>query len=92
MSIMVRLVMENLPENLPDEDLMEKLEKQRGRGRDDDPVRAIWNSILAGVVFQHTSVESLRRELERNGSGGSPFLARLEPLFKEIDGREGGGG
>ncbi|MGH9341694.1 MAG: transposase, partial [Acidobacteriota bacterium] len=65
-------------ENLPDEDLMEKLEKQRGRGRDDYPVRAIWNSILAGVVFQHGSVESLGRELERNGQlrdlcGFDPF-------------------
>jgi len=27
----------------------------------------VWNSILAGVVFQHQSVESLRRELLRNG-------------------------
>jgi hypothetical protein len=27
----------------------------------------MWNSILAGVVFQHPSIESLRRELARNG-------------------------
>ena len=27
----------------------------------------MWNSILAGVVFQHPSIESLRRELSRNG-------------------------
>jgi len=52
---------------LPDEPLMEKLEKQRGKGRNDYPVRAIWNSILAGIVFQHESAESLRRELSRNG-------------------------
>jgi len=43
------------------------LEKGRGRGRDDYPVRAVWNSILAGVVFQHSGTESLRRELQRNG-------------------------
>ena len=54
-------------ESMPDEDLMLKLESERGKGRDDYPVRAVWNSILAGIVFQHTSVESLRRELKRNG-------------------------
>jgi hypothetical protein len=26
----------------------------------------VWNSILAGVVFQHPSIEALRRELSRN--------------------------
>ena len=52
---------------LPDEPLMRILEEQRGRGTDDYPVRAMWNSILAGIVFQHESVESLRRELQRNG-------------------------
>jgi hypothetical protein len=52
---------------LPDEELMQKLERQRGRGRDDYPVRATWNSLVAGIVFQHESVASLRRELSRNG-------------------------
>ena len=59
----LRLVLESLP----DEELMIKLENRRGKGRDDYPVRAVWNSILAGIVFQHESVESLRRELSRNG-------------------------
>lgn len=59
----LRLVLESLP----DEALMFKLETRRGKGRDDYPVRAIWNSLLAGIVFQHESVESLRRELSRNG-------------------------
>lgn len=27
----------------------------------------MWNSLLAGIVFQHESVEKLRRELARNG-------------------------
>ena len=52
---------------LPDEPLMRFLESHRGRGRNDYPLRAVWNSILAGVVFQHPSIESLRRELSRNG-------------------------
>ncbi len=52
---------------LPDEELMRVLEKKRGKGRNDYPVRAIWNSIIAGVVFQHKTTESLRRDLMRNG-------------------------
>jgi len=52
---------------LPDEELMDKLESLRSKGRNDYPVRAIWNSILAGIVYQHPGIESLRRELMRNG-------------------------
>jgi hypothetical protein len=59
----LRLVLEYIP----DEELMKTLEKNRGKGRDDYPVRAMWNSVLAGIVFQHESVEKLRRELSRNG-------------------------
>ncbi|MBI3893589.1 MAG: DDE transposase, partial [Candidatus Wallbacteria bacterium] len=36
---------------IPDERLMVKLEADRARGRDDYPIRAVWNTILAGVVF-----------------------------------------
>ncbi len=53
-------------EGLPDEGLMRCLERERGHGRDDYPVRAVWNSIIAGIVYQHPSIESLRRELMRN--------------------------
>ena len=53
--------------NLPDENLMRVLEKKRGAGRDDFPVRVMWNSVIAGIVYQHTGVESLIRELLRNG-------------------------
>lgn len=59
----LRLVMEAMP----DEALMQTLETERGRGRNDYPIRAMWNSILAGIVFQHESIEKLRRELARNG-------------------------
>lgn len=52
---------------IPDEGLMQVLEAARGKGRDDYPVRATWNSVLAGVVYQHPNIESLRRELARNG-------------------------
>jgi len=51
---------------LPDEKLVSKLEELRENGRDKYPIRPVWNSIIAGVVFQHVSIESLRRELKRN--------------------------
>lgn len=55
-------------EALPDEDLVAALEQKRGkRGRNTFPVRACFNAVLAGIVFQHPSVESLLRELCRNG-------------------------
>ena len=52
---------------VPDEGLMRNLEVHRDKGRDDYPVGAVWNSLLAGVVYEHSSIESLRRELRRNG-------------------------
>jgi len=52
---------------IPDEELMQALEARRGNGRNEYPVRAVWNSVLAGVVFGHPSVAALRRELRRNG-------------------------
>ena len=52
---------------MPDEALMRRLERERGFGRDDYPVRAMRNGIFAGIVFQHSSAESLLRELKRNG-------------------------
>ncbi len=54
-------------ENLPDERLMQLLELHRRNGRNDYPIRPMWNALIAGIVFQHDSIESLRRELSRNG-------------------------
>ena len=48
-------------ETLPDEKLVRAMELERFRGRDDYPVRAVWNSILAGIVYQHPTIASLRR-------------------------------
>jgi hypothetical protein len=67
-------------ETIPDEELMQDLEKERNGKRDDYPIRAVWNSILGGIVYQHPSIESLRRELMRNGElrevcGFDPVLA-----------------
>lgn len=64
--------------NLPDEELMQLLQKERKNGRNDYPIRVLWNSIIAGIVFQHSSINSLIRELNRNPSlkevcGFEPF-------------------
>ena len=53
-------------DTLPDQELVATLEAARGRGRDDDPVRAMWRALIAGVVFGHRSIASLLRELGRN--------------------------
>ena len=46
---------------------MQQLERRRGLGRDDYPVRGMWNALLAGIIYQHCSTESLLRDLSRNG-------------------------
>ena len=53
-------------ETMPDQKLIHILRTLRTKGRNDHPIEAIWNSILAGIVFEHVSIESLRRELLRN--------------------------
>ena len=53
-------------EYMPDEELMHKLEKERRNGRNDYSVRGMWNAVLAGVIYQHPTIESLLRELNRN--------------------------
>jgi len=54
-------------EALPDESIIRALVGLRAQKRNDYPVQAVWNSLIAGIVFGHGGVESLRRELARNG-------------------------
>ena len=65
---------------LPDEELITTLEKKRNKGINKYPIRAVWNSIIAGVVYEHISIESLRRELKRNAE--SP---QMHKLYKEVE-------
>lgn len=53
-------------ETMPDQKLIQILRTLRTKGRNDHPIEAMWNSILGGIVFEHVSIESLRRELRRN--------------------------
>jgi len=64
---------------LPDERMVSFLEQRRGKGRDDYPIRPMWNAVIAGIVYQHPHAASLLRELRRNGElrqlcGFDPFL------------------
>jgi len=51
---------------LDDEELMRRLERNRGNGRNDYPIRVMWNLIIAMKVFGHRTIASFRRELSRN--------------------------
>lgn len=55
-----------LIENVPDEKIVNKLLEIRGKGRNDYPVVAVWNSILIMPLLECSTVEQLRRELSRN--------------------------
>jgi hypothetical protein len=53
-------------EGLDDESLMLRLEAKRYKGRDDYPVRVMWNLFIAMKIFGHRTISSFRRELSRN--------------------------
>ena len=53
-------------ENINDEKLYTKLEKERKNGRNDYPIRTMLNLIYAMKIYGHRSIESFRRELSRN--------------------------
>ena len=53
---------------LPDGDIIRALGAMRKNGRNEYPVAAMWKALIAGIVFQHESIESLIRELNRNSS------------------------
>ncbi len=54
-------------DELPDKPIIRALIRQRKGKRDDYPIEAVWNSLIAGIVFGHDGIEALRRELKRNG-------------------------
>ncbi len=81
-------------DHLPDGQLVPYLEEMRGRGRDEYPVRGLWNLVLAGVVFQHPSLESLRRELRRNPAllqacGFAVLPVQNKPALRLVKGADG---
>ena len=86
--------LERVLKALPDEELLTALEQRRGRGRDDYPIRAMWRALVAGMVFQHVSIQSLLRELGRNPAllevcGFDPLGPRSRPKREVVVGPEG---
>ena len=51
---------------LDDGRLVSRLYRIRGKGRNDWPCEAMWNSFIASFVFEHPTIEALLRELKRN--------------------------
>ena len=86
----LRLVLDTLP----DGEIVAALEAGRGRGRNDYPVRAMWRALIAGIVFQHASIQSLLRELGRNPAllepcGFDPLPFQGAPVTELREGTEG---
>ena len=73
-------------EHMPDEKLIRKLEEIRGKGRNEWPVAAMWNSLLASFIFDHDSIASLIRELNRNSQ--LRMVCGFQPHFHT--GKDGG--
>ncbi len=46
----------------PDETLMRALERERRGRRDDYPIRPVWNSMIAGIVFDPKSCQNTARQ------------------------------
>ena len=55
-----------LIDNVPDEKIVNKLIEMRGKGRNDYPVIAVWNSLLIMPLIECSTIAQLRRELSRN--------------------------
>ena len=86
----LRLVLDTLP----DEEIVAALEAGRGRGGNDYAVRWMWRALIAGVVFQHASIQSLLRELGRNPAlletcGFDPLPFQSTPVTELRKGTEG---
>lgn len=81
---------------LPDGDIIRALRAVRKNGRNEYPVSAMWRSLIAGIVFQHESIESLIRELNRNSSllalcGFSPVPMQSHSRYVIEPGKNGCG-
>jgi hypothetical protein len=53
-------------ENLPDAELIRALKAERKNGRNDYPIRAMWNMLIAMIVFGHSRFADIIREMKRN--------------------------
>lgn len=77
---------------IPDQKLIDKLKSIRGRGRNEWSVEAMWNALIASFIFDHDSIASLLRELNRNSQlrilcGFQPHLYTVLTREKDEYGR-----
>lgn len=84
--------LKNVLDTIPDQKLIDKLKSIRGQGRNEWPVEAMWNSLIASFIFDHDSVASLLRELNRNSQlrilcGFQPHLYSVPTREKDEYGR-----
>lgn len=65
-------------EVLPDDELLTALERHRGRGRDDHPVRQCWGVCMLRIACRHVTMDAMLQELHRN-----PAIALLLGIESE---------
>ena len=85
--------LQKILDNLPDGKLVEKLRSIRGCGRNEWPVEAMWNAFIASFLFDHDSIASLLRELNRNSQlrilcGFQPHLYSVLTKERDAGGRK----
>lgn len=71
----------NLLNSTEDRDLIISLYEDRKGRRNDYPVEAMWNSVLAQIIFAVPTVAALIRELKRNAELRE--VCGFDPLLKE---------
>src|SRR3954449_11011622 len=58
--------------SLPDQPVLDSLQKARAHGRDDFPIAVLWGVLLVSILCRHPHIEDCLDELHRN-----PTLCRL---------------
>jgi len=74
---------------LPDRDLIEALDEDRPTGRNDYSNLSMWRAFIAKFVFQHPTIQSLIRELNRNSQlrqmcGFETHYIKIDDDYKKI--------
>lgn len=53
-------------DSVPDDALLEALDRARGKGRDDYPVAVLWGTLLLAILLRHVTLNACLEELQRN--------------------------
>ena len=66
--------------SLPDKPLLDGLQRARGQGRDDYPVRVLWGVVVLAVLCRHVWLNDCLAELHRN-----PTLCSILGISRVVD-------